>query len=89
MELKAVESQDEKIRVRVSGETHTLMNILTEYAWEAGASQASYTVEHPYLSQPVISIRSKNPRKTLGDAAQIIIDRSKDFKAAFDRAVKK
>ncbi len=88
MELKVIDRQPDRLRVRVSGETHTLLNILTEYAWEAKASQASYMLEHPYLSQPEIIVKSKNPKKTLSDAAQIIIDRSRDFKSAFDRSLK-
>jgi DNA-directed RNA polymerase subunit L len=89
MELKVIETQPQRLRLRVSGETHTLLNILTEYAWEAKASQASYMIEHPYLSQPEIIVRSKNPKKTLSDAAQIIIDRSKEFKSAFVRSLRK
>jgi DNA-directed RNA polymerase subunit L len=89
MELKVIERRPDRLGIRVSGETHTLLNILTEYAWEAKASQASYMIEHPYLSQPEIIVKSKNPKKTLSDAAQIIIDRSREFKSAFDRSLKK
>ena len=89
MELKVLENQKDRMKVRVSGETHTLLNLLTEYAWKAGASQASYVIEHPYLSQPEMNVKSNNPKKTLGDAAQMIIDRSKEFKGAFDRASRK
>ena len=89
MELKVLESRADKLKVEVEGETHTLLNILTEYAWDAGASQSSYIIEHPYLSQPVLVVKSKNPKKTMNDAAQIIIDKSKEFRTAFDRAAKK
>lgn len=89
MELKVLESRPDKLKVEVGGETHTLLNILTEYAWDTGASQSSYIIEHPYLSQPELIIRSKNPKKTLTDAAQLVIDHSKDFKVSFERAVKK
>ncbi len=89
MELKVLDSAPDKLSVEVHGETHTLLNVLTEYAWEAKASQASYVIDHPYLSTPELIVKSKNPKKTLSDAAQMIIDRSKDFKSAFDRAVRK
>ena len=89
MELKMVEKKPDKLSVEVIGETHTLLNVLTEYAWEAKASQASYIIKHPYLSQPLMTVKSKNPKKTLSDAAQIVMDRSKDFKTSFDRAVRK
>lgn len=89
MELKVLESRPDKMRMEVIGETHTLLNILTEYAWEAKAGQASYVMDHPYLSQPELIIKSANPKKTLSDAAQIVIDRSKEFRTAFERAAKK
>ncbi len=88
MELKVLEKKPDKIRIEVIGESHTLLNVLTEYAWEAKASQASYVIDHPYLSNPELIIKSKNPKKTLNDAAQIVIDRSKEFRTGFGRAVK-
>ena len=89
MELKVLESKTDKLKVEVKGETHTLLNIVSEYAWDAGASQSSYIIEHPYLSQPKLIVRSKNPKKTMSDAAQLVADRSKEFKVAFDRVSKK
>ena len=89
MDLKVIESKPDKIRMEVTGESHTLLNVITEYAWEAKASQASYMIDHPYLSKPELMVKGKNPKKVLSDAAQIVIDRSKEFKTVFDRAVKK
>jgi DNA-directed RNA polymerase subunit L len=89
MELKVIEKKPDKIRMEVIGESHTLLNVLTEYAWEAKASQASYVIDHPYLSNPELMVKAKNPKKVLSDAAQIVIDRSKEFQTAFGRAVKK
>jgi len=89
MELKVLEDKPGMLRMEIHGETHTFLNILTEYAWLAKASQASYTIKHPYLSQPVLSVLSPNPRKTLSDAAQIIIDRAEEFGKGFERASKK
>jgi len=89
MELKVIEKKPDKLSMEVVGETHTLLNVLTEYAWEAKASQASYIIDHPYLSQPELTVKSKNPKKTLSDAAQIIIDNTREFKVGFERALKK
>jgi len=89
MELRVLQKKPDKLRIEVEGETHTLLNLLTEYAWEAKASQASYIVQHPYLSQPELIIKSKNPKKTASNAAQILIDRSLDFRTAFGRAIKR
>ncbi len=89
MELTATEKDKEKIRVEVRGETHTMLNLIRENAWKAGARQASYIIQHPYISQPEIIIRSKKPAKTLQDASQIAIDDSREFSRAFKRALKK
>ncbi len=89
MELKVLEKKADKLKLEVRGETHTFLNLITEYAWLARASQASYTIKHPYLSEPVLKVISPNPKKTLSDAAQIIIDRAKEFQKGVERALKK
>jgi DNA-directed RNA polymerase subunit L len=89
MELAATEKTKEKLRVVVRGETHTMLNLIRENTWKAGAKQASYIIQHPYISQPEIIVRSRNPGKTLQDASQMVIDDSKAFSVAFKRAMKK
>jgi DNA-directed RNA polymerase subunit L len=89
MELRVVEKSDRKLKMELVGESHTFLNILTEYAWAAKASQAMYTIKHPYLSQPQLMVISENPKKTLSDAAQIIMDKAEDFEKTFERAMKK
>ena len=89
MELIAIEKGKEKLRVEVRGETHTILNLIRENAWKSGARQASYIIQHPYISQPEIIIRSGRPAKTLQDSAQIAIDESREFSGAFKRALKK
>ena len=89
MELAAIEKAKEKMRVEVRGESHTMLNLIRENSWKAGARQASYIIQHPYISQPEIIVRSKNPAKTLKDAAQIAADDAKAFSVAFKRAMRK
>jgi len=89
MEIKVIENGERKLKMELVGESHTFLNLITEYAWLAKASQASYMIKHPYLSQPLLSVMSPHPKKTLSDAAQIIIDRAEEFGKAFDRALKK
>lgn len=88
MKLEAVEKDKEKLKVAVHGETHTLLNLLREKSWVSKADQASYVLEHPYLSVPNIIIRAKNPKKVLTDAAQLVIDDVKEFRKEFKRSVK-
>jgi len=84
-----LEKRADKLKVQVRGETHTFLNLITEYAWLAKANQASYIIQHPYLSEPELIVKSSNPKKTLRDATMIIIDRAEEFQLSFKRALKK
>jgi DNA-directed RNA polymerase subunit L len=88
MELNVTEKGKGLLKVEVSGESHTLLNLLREKSWKAGASQASYMVEHPYLSNPKIIVRSQDPKKTLSDAAQLVLNDVRDFQKEFSRSGK-
>ena len=88
MEIKVLEKKPKKLKLGVLGETHTFLNLITEYSWLAKASRASYILRHPYLSEPELIVGSSNPKKTLRDAAQIIMSRTEDFKRVFNRALK-
>lgn len=89
MKLKKLEKSKDKLALEVMGEDHTLLNLLRGNAWKQNADQASYLIEHPYLSTPKIIIRSKNPQKTLVDAAQEAIDEAIAFQKEFARAKKR
>jgi len=89
MEIKVLEKTDESLKIEVIGETHTLLNLLREKSWKAGASQASYMIEHPYLSNPKIMVRAKNPKKVLSDATQMVADDAAEFTKEFGRVLKK
>jgi DNA-directed RNA polymerase subunit L len=89
MQLNVLEKKQSKMKIEIVDETHTLLNLLRENSWKKGAKQASYIIEHPYLSQPKIVVSGENPRKVLNDASQLIIDDAEEFSKQFKRAVKK
>lgn len=89
MQLKVLEKGKDSLKVEVAGETHTLLNLLRENAWKAGAKQASYSIRHPYISQPELMVIASDPEKTLASSAQMTTDQAQDFAAAFKRALKK
>lgn len=89
MNLKNIEKSKEKLKVEVQGEDHTLLNLLRENSWKAGADQASYIIEHPYLSEPRIVVKSKNPQKTLVQSAQLVMNEAVAFQKEFKKALKK
>jgi DNA-directed RNA polymerase subunit L len=89
MEVRVLEKKNDKLKVEVMGESHTLLNLLRENAWKENADQASYMIEHPYLATPKITIIAKNPKKVLLDSAQKISADSKGFIGEFKRAMKR
>ena len=89
MKLVALEKGNEKMVLEVHGETHTFLNLLRDNIWKAGGRQASYIIEHPYLSEPKLTVRAKNPKKILDGAAQLIIDQTKEFEREFERVSKR
>jgi len=89
MKLEVVEDEKNKMKIAVHGESHTLLNVLRENAWQAKADQASYIIEHPYLSPPLLVVQSDNPKKNLTSAIQLVIDQSKEFEKEFSAATKK
>jgi len=89
MKLNVLESTENKLVIEVHGEDHTFLNILTERSWASGCKQASYIIEHPYLSKPKIIVMAQNPKKILDSAAQMIIEEAKAFEKEFKRALPK
>ena len=89
MKLEIVEDEKNKLKIAVHGESHTLLNILRENAWKSKADQASYLIEHPYLSTPNIIVHGDSPKKILTAAAQEVVDQVKEFEKEFSASVKK
>jgi DNA-directed RNA polymerase subunit L len=77
------------LKIEVAGETHTLMNLLRENCWKAGAKQATYIIGHPYLSEPKIVVKADNPKKVLEAAADLTEKQVSGFLSAFKKAAKK
>mgnify|MGYP000421492278 CR=1 FL=1 len=89
MELRLLSKEENKVKIEVIGESHTLLNLLRENAWKTGAKQVSYMIKHPYLSNPEIIIKSGQYKKVLSDAATLIEDEAKAFGREFQRLTKK
>ena len=89
MKLKKIEKVKNTLKVEVQGEDHTLLNIIREKAWTSGATQASYMIRHPYLSEPTISITAPDPKKVLLAAAQQVATDAAAFQRAFTLALKR
>ena len=87
MKIEVLENDDEKLKIKL--DSLTFVNLLNENIWQQkGIDVSAYSTEHPYLSQPNLLVKAKNPKKAVLDAAQQIIDDAKDLKKQFAAAVK-
>jgi len=86
MNVKVLEQDKEKLKVEV--DDLTLVNLLHENLWKTKIDYSAYVKDHPYLSQPVILVKSKNPKQSLVDAADKIIEDCETIQKKFDKAVK-
>ncbi len=69
--IKILENENDRLKIEV--DDLTLVNLLNEAVWNEKIDYAAYTVDHPYLSKPVLFVKSKDPKKTLLDAAATIL----------------
>ncbi len=84
MNVEVLEKEDEKLKIKI--DDMTLVNLLNENIWkQRGFDFAAYSVEHPYLSQPVLTVKGKDPKKTLIEAAERIIEDAKELKKKFSK----
>ena len=86
MNLKVIEQDKEKLKVEI--DDLTLVNIIHENLWKTKIDYSAYVKEHPYLSQPVILVKSKDPKKSLIEAAEKIVEDCDVLKKKIEKAVK-
>ncbi len=74
MELEIVEKGESKLKVKIIGEGHSFCNALRKKLHEEEAIEtAAYQIDHPLLSDPVLTIRVKN-----GESAEKVLRKSVD-----------
>ncbi|MFH1294818.1 MAG: DNA-directed RNA polymerase subunit L [Candidatus Aenigmatarchaeota archaeon] len=88
MELKVLENEKNKLKIEVVGENHTILNILRENCWKSGAKQAAYVMDHPYLTEPKLTVRAENPKKVVDVAAELTEKQVTEFLKEFRKAKK-
>lgn len=85
MKIEVIENEKEKIKIEVPDVT--FVNLLNESIWKE-KGESAYNIEHPYLSKPVLTIRGKNPKKSVTDAAERIIEEMKAARKQLAAAMK-
>ena len=72
MKIEVLENEDNKLKIKLQ-DNMTLVNLLNENLWQQKIDVAAYTREHIYLTDPVLLVSSKDPKKHLLDAAEQIV----------------
>ena len=87
METKVVEKGKEVLKVEVRGADHAIMGMLRDKLTEDKTVEfATYYVPHPLLEGFVISLRGKDPEKSLKTAVAGMKEDAKALEAAFQKA---
>ena len=87
MKIDVIENEDNKLKIDVHTNL-TFVNLLNECIWQQKVDVSAYKTDHPYLSNPTILVKAKNPKKAVLDATTQIIEDVKEFKKQFQAAVK-
>ena len=87
--MKVVEEQDDRLIFEVTGEGHTICNILRKRLMsQEEVSAAAYDITHPLVGQPEFEVNSSNPRESIKTASEGIKEEASEFKDAVVKAFK-
>ena len=82
MEIKVIEQSKGKLEIEIIGEDHTLLNsVKEELTKDNSVKIATYKVEHPLVSNPVLYIEADKPEKALESAIKKIKKFYSDFQS--------
>ncbi|MDO5824893.1 MAG: DNA-directed RNA polymerase subunit L, partial [Methanosphaera sp.] len=81
--MKVVEEQDNRLVFEVTGESHTICNILRKRLMSQDeVTAAAYDITHPLVGQPEFEVNSPNPRESIKTASETIKQEATEFKDA-------
>jgi len=79
--MKYLKDEPEHIVMEITGETHTICNILRKRLMaQDEVSAAAYDITHPLIGQPEFEIVSPNPKESLVTASQTVKTEATEFK---------
>ena len=79
MKIEVLEDEKDTLKIEIH-DNQTLVNLINENLWQQKVDMAAYKIDHPYLSKPVLIIKSKNPKKSLLDATEQVIEDVKELR---------
>ncbi len=90
MELTIVSKTENEIKIKVAGETHTLLNMLkTTLLNNEHVEIATYDIEHPTISDPVLFVRTDgtDPIEAIKVALSEIVTNFDEFIELFKKKI--
>lgn len=79
--MKYIKEDEGHIVLEITGETHTICNILRKRLMaQEEVSAAAYDITHPLIGQPEFEIVGSNPQESLVTAAENIKEEASEFK---------
>ena len=86
MKIDVLEKKKDRLKISLSN--LTFVNLINEKLWKGKINYSAYSVDHPYLSKPVLLVKSTDPKKSMLNAAEQIIADTKDLRKKFQHAKK-
>lgn len=85
--MKYIKEEPEHVVLEITGETHTICNILRKRLMaQEEVSAAAYDITHPLIGQPEFEIVSSNPKESLITASQTVKSEATEFKEELTKA---
>lgn len=89
LKVKINKIAKDTIEVEIEGMRHTIPNMLRQELWnDSSVSLAAYEKTHPYLGNPKLIIKGKNPKESLVEAIKRVESEFKKFEKEFSKAAK-
>jgi DNA-directed RNA polymerase subunit L len=87
--MKVVEEEANRLVFEVTGESHTICNILRKRLMSQDeVTAAAYDIIHPLVGQPEFEVDSPNPRESVKTASETIKSEADEFRDAVAKAFK-
>ncbi|NOZ81536.1 MAG: hypothetical protein GXO63_00045 [Candidatus Micrarchaeota archaeon] len=84
MKVSLVEKEKDFAKFEIAGESETLTVLIASKK----PGEIASVREHPFMEEPKLVVKSKNPVKTVEEAVTEVLNDIKEFKKEFSRAVK-
>lgn len=83
MDIKILEEKKGKLVFEMTGQGHTLANILRKELWnDDHVKVAAYTIEHPLVGEPqfILETDGEDPKKVLKSAVKRLVKQMEKLK---------